>query len=243
MKYASVFAMLFIMVFAGSALWACGCSAPQAAASYVCPPMAAGPCAVPPVAQCPCAAPVVAAAPCETPPPCLQACPNACCSASVPGAIGAGPAPGLAALQCPDFDPAYASRIIQQNNVIIAVAEVGTQRATDRNLRNISGDVRQRLMGANDKIATKYGLCAPLPTDDARAQAIIAGLCGEGDCFDMAYAKTLSELVHQSGSADELAGTRAVTPTLHKQAQFMTGQESDWGFRLDRWVTDHGCPT
>jgi hypothetical protein len=234
-KYASSIAMLFIMVLAGSALWAsCGCAVPTTT-TYVAP-----------VTTCPCPAPpVMTQTLCPTntcpqvcpPPP----CPNACCGAAVPGAVGAGPAPCLQALQCPDFDPAYARSIIEQNNVIIAVAEVGMRQATDRNLRNLSGDIRQRLINANNKIVERYNICPPLPCDTARAQAIIAGLGAQCECFDMAYAKTLSELLKQSNAANTLAAQRAVDPTLQRQGGFMAAHEADWSFRLDRWVAGGGC--
>jgi hypothetical protein len=147
----------------------------------------------------------------------------------------------LQALQCPEFDAAYAQSIIEQNNVIIAVTEVGMQRASDRNLRNLSGDIRARLMAANDKTATRFGVCAPLPTNSAKTQGILAGLCAQGECFDVVYARTLSELVRQSGAANTLAASRAANATLNRQGGFMAGLESDWGSRLDRWVVAHGC--
>jgi hypothetical protein len=127
----------------------------------------------------------------------------------------------------------------EQNATIIAVTEYGRGRTTNDNLRDISGEIHDRLVGANAKIAAAFAGCGCLTADLARAQAIIADLCGE-KCFDMAYAKTLSALVKQSQAADEIGGTKAVNPVLNQQAQFMTENESDWAFRLDRWVTDHG---
>lgn len=166
---------------------------------------------------------------------------NNCCQVAVPGAIGAGPAFQLQGLQCPEFDTAYAQKIIEQNNLVIAVTEVGMQRACDRNLRNLSGDIRARLMAANNKIVTRFGVCPPLPTDSARVQAILASLCAQGDCFDIAYARTLSELVKQSSAANTLACSRAVDPTLQRQGGFMAEQEAGWAFRLDRWTQAQGC--
>lgn len=254
MKYASFVAMLFVLVLAGSAVWAsCATCAPQVPPTYGVP-IGAGPSCPAPVATCPvcpapvaqCPTPVATACPSCGPAPTAQqpACEanpcNACCQVAIPGAVGAGPAPALAGLQCPDFDPAYAQKIIEQNNKIIAVTEAGMQQACDRNLRNISGDIRARLISANNKIAERYGIPCPPPTGAGPAQAIIAGL-GCGECVDMAYAKTLSELVKQSQAADSLAASQAVDVTLNRQGRFMADKEADWAFRLDRWVTAHGC--
>ncbi|MCL5103826.1 MAG: hypothetical protein M1133_06885 [Armatimonadetes bacterium] len=153
--------------------------------------------------------------------------------------MGAGPA--LAGLECPDFDPAYARGIYSQYATIIAVTDFGMQRVTDKNLRNISGEIRDRLTSANQKLAVAYSSCGCLTADTTRAQAIIADLCKEtASCFDVTYAKTLSALIKQATPADELAGTKSLNSAMKDQAQFMTGVESDWAMRLDRWVTDHG---
>ena len=222
MKYATSVALVFILVLAGAAVWA------------QCP----GSCAEPVKVQCPAACPEPVA---QCPQPCPQPCPQACCPATIPAAVGAGPAGELAGLQCPDFDPAYTKRVFEQNATIIAVAEFGMQRASNSNLRDISGDIRSRLMGANAKLAGVFAACGCLTADNTRAQAIIAELCSQsGECFDVAYAKTLSALVKQSQCADELGGARAVNPVLRQQAQFMARNESNWAFRLDRWTTDHG---
>ena len=145
----------------------------------------------------------------------------------------------MGGLECPDFDPAYAQRVYEQNATIVAVTEFGRGRTTNDNLRDISGEIHDRLVGANAKITAAYASCGCLTADLTRAQEIIAQLCNE-QCFDAAYAKTLSALVKQSQAADGLAGTRAVNTTLQQQARFMTDRESDWAFRLDRWVSDHG---
>jgi hypothetical protein len=232
-KYAASTALLVIMLLAGTAVWA---QCPTA-----CPEQVQAPCPQPcpaPVTVCPqpCPAPVQA---------CPQPCPQTVCCPGVPAAVGAGPCPDLSTLQCPDFDPAYARTINEQYSTIIAVTEVGMQRATDRNLRDISREIHDRMMSANSKLAMGFGYgtqCGPpCPlVDTSRAQAIIASLCGAGPCFDVTYAQTLSALVKQAQTSDELAGTRATNPAIRQQSQFMTGLESNWSMRLDRWVTDHG---
>ena len=146
----------------------------------------------------------------------------------------------LATLDCPNFDPAYARGVYDQYATIIAVTEFGMQRVTDKNLRGISGEIRGRLIGANQKLAVAFSGCGALTADATKAQAIISELCKESaNCFDVTYAKTLSALVKQAQGADELAATKSMNSTIKDQAQFMTGVESDWAMRLDRWVTDH----
>lgn len=213
MKLAKWTLMLFIMILAASAAWA------------QCP------------VQCPAPCPVVQQ-------PCPQECPQACpCPAAVPSAIGAGPAADLQCLECPNFDPAYASKMFAQNSVIIAVTQYGMQRVSNDNLRDISGEINGYLSSANSKLQGWYGVaaCGAQVTPDCdRAQAIIAELSSQpASCFDAVYATTLSQLIKQSNAADTIAGSRAVTSDMQKQAQFLSAKESDWSMRLDRWVSDH----
>ena len=224
MRYAKWTLAAVILLLAASAVWA------------ECPTCFARPMQV----QCPAACP----APCPVPKPvCPQACPQPCpCPASVPAAMGAGPAPGLQCLNCPDFDSAYASRMFAQNSVIIAVTQYGMQRASNRNLRDISGEINGYLTSANAKLQGWYGTlaCGQASPNCAEAQEIIAELSNQpANCFDAVYARTLSELLRQSNAADTLGGEKAVTPPMKQQAQFLSGKESDWAFRLDRWVGDH----
>lgn len=158
--------------------------------------------------------------------------------------MGAGPAVGLECLQCPEFDPAYACKAYAHNSVIIAVTEFGAQRASDGNLRAISREINGYLKSANGKLQAWRGTmtcdCAQCAADCACAQEIIDKLSKEDcACFDGVYARTLSELISMSRCADELAGTRAITPQMRQQAQFLTGKGADWTMRLDRWVGDH----
>jgi hypothetical protein len=197
--------------------------------------------------QCPGACPARCPAPCPVPkPPCPQPCPQACacpCPTAVPASMGAGPADGLGCMTCPDFDAAYASRMYAQNSVIIAVTQYGGQRTTNDNLRDISGEVNQYLTSANGKLQAWYGAatCGQANPDCGRAQAIIADLANQPDnCFDAVYARTLSQLLGQSNAADTIGGQQAASPQMRQQAQFLSAKESDWTFRLDRWVGDHG---
>ena len=140
-------------------------------------------------AQCPIACPQ----PCPVAmQPCPQACPQACpCPASVPAAMGAGPAAGLQCINCPDFDAAYATEMYAQNSVIIAVTELGMQRANDSNLRDISGEINGYMVSANGKLQGWYGViaCGPVSPNCAEAQAIIAELSAQpASCFDAVYA-------------------------------------------------------
>ncbi|MCE5313820.1 MAG: hypothetical protein ABFD49_08965 [Armatimonadota bacterium] len=228
MKYARWTLVMLMFILAASVVWAqcptCVRTAPVQVQTQ-CPQ----PCQV-----CP--------KPCAEP---CQVCPQPCgcpCPAAVPAATGAGPAAGLECLECPNFDPAYASRMYEQNSVIIAVTEYGMQRTTNGNLRNISGEINGYLTSANAKLQRWYGnmACAQVSPDCGRAQAIIADLESQPcDCFDAVYASTLSQLLQQSRAADTLGATRAATPAMRQQAQFLASKDANWVFRLDRWVGDH----
>lgn len=230
MRYAKWTLFTFILILAASAVWAQCATCPQPA-QVQCP----APCPVQQV-QCP--------EPCPVQQPCPQACPACPCPASVPAAMGAGPAADLQGLACPEFDPAYASRMYTQNNTIIAVTAFGAQRATDNNLRDISREINGYYTSANAKLQGWYSAatCEPLSADCGVAQPIIDQLSSQPcECFDAVYARTLSELVRQSNAANSIAATQATTPQMRQQAQFLSEKESDWTMRLDRWVNDHGA--
>lgn len=198
-------------------------------------------------AECPsCYAPEPVQAQCPTPcvAPCPEPCPQACacpCPAAVPAALGAGPAAFLPCDTC-EFDAAYARSMFAQNSVIIAVTQYGLTRASDGNLRDISGEINGYLTSANNKLQAWYGAvaCSVASPDCAKAQEIIAELASTpANCFDAVYARTLSELLRQSNAADSIGGTRTLTPPMRQQAQFLSRKEADWAFRLDRWVSQH----
>ena len=226
MKYAKWTLAIFALVLVASAAWAeCGtgvCGIPVAQPVQI---------------QCPCPSP------CQAP-----ACPTACacpCPAAVPASLGAGPAAMLPCAGC-GFDAAYASSMFAQNSVIIQVTAYGAGRATDENLRDISREINGYLTSANNKLQGWYGVvaCSTASPDCARAQAIIAQLqATPASCFNAVYAKTLSQLVQQSYAADSIGGQQAMTASMKQQAQFLSGRESDWSMRLDRWVNDHGATT
>lgn len=228
MRYAQWTLLSVILVLAASVAWA------------QCPVVVTQPVQVQCVEPCP-----IALQPCPQacPEPCPAPCPQACpCPASVPAAIGAGPAAVLQGIECPNFDPAYASSMIAQNSVIIAVTDVGMQRAGDTNLRDISGEINGYLTSANQKLMSWGGAagCGPAPMDCARVQAILAELVSTpATCFDAVYARTLSQLLTQSQAANTIGGERAVTTPMRDQAQFLASKEADWSFRLDRWVGEH----
>lgn len=233
MKYGTWTLAIFVLLLAAPAAWAqCG----------------VGACGIPVVqpvqVQCPCPAPCQCPAPCPAPAcgPQVCACP---CPAAVPAALGAGPAAVLPCAGC-GFDATYASQMYAQNSVIIQVTQYGAQRTTDGNLRDISNEINGYLTSANNKLQGWYGAvaCSAASPDCARAQAIIAQLqATPASCFNAVYAKTLSQLLQQSYAADTIGGERAMTPQMKQQAQFLSGKESDWSMRLDRWVSDHGATT
>jgi len=226
MRYAKWMFITSLLVLAASSVWA---------QCYV-PTDTTPACPQPVQVQCPQA--------CPQPCPTVEPCPAACCPcpASVPAAMGAGPAANLQGLTCPDFDPNYARSMYQQNATIISVAQYGQKRASDKNLRNISGEIAGYLTSANSKMQGWYGTatCGVLGVDCGTAQAIINQLAAVPDnCFDAVYAKTLSQLISQSNSAETIAATDATSKQMRDQARFLADKESDWVFRLDRWVGDH----
>ena len=250
MKYAASFVMLFVLALAGSAMAQCPTACPPAQVTTVTP------CPAPAQVVCPepCPAPVQVTCPPPCPAPAQVVCPQPCpepvtvvcpapCPAAIPAAVGAGPSADLTNLQCPDFDPAFARDMYSQNGVIIAVTEYGRQRATNANLRDISGEIRGTLLSANRKLEQTFGLSAGC-IDMARAQSIIAELSTQcGDCFNAVYARTLSALLNQSNATNQLAATRSGVPELKNHAAYMADKEANWAFRLDRWVTENGFAT
>ena len=150
------------------------------------------------------------------PPP--DQCP---CPGATPGALGAGPGPGLLDLSCADFDKAYAQRMYEQNTAVIAVATQGIQRAKDKNLRDISGEIRTKRTSENIKLADWYAQMGygVIPVDYARVQRIVDSLFEPtGRCFDIAYTETMLGLLCQSKGANELGIERATIPDMRNQA-------------------------
>ena len=130
-----------------------------------------------------------------------------------------------------------------QYSTIIAVTQYGEGRAVDHNLRDISREINGYVTSASSKLQGWYGTIScggQLQPCCDNAQAIIAELAAQPiACFDAVYAKTLSQLLQQANSGDTLGATQAMNVDMRDQAGFMNGKESDWTFRLDRWVTDH----
>jgi hypothetical protein len=131
----------------------------------------------------------------------------------------------------------------QQNTTIIAVATQGIQRATDKNLRDISGEIRTRLTSENNKLAAWYaGMgMGTIPVDYSKTQIVVNSLAAaNGGCFDILYAQTLSGLLQQAKCADDIAAQKSALPEMKQQAEFMSGVNGDYIFRLNRWLTDRG---
>lgn len=218
----------------------------------ICPPMGAGPCA-PKCTVCPAAKPACPA-PCPTacPAPCAPTCPvtqlselpaQCPCPCPTPGAIGAGPGPELSGLACADFDSAYSGKLYNQNSTVIALTGEGIQRASDRNLRDISGEIRTRLTSENLKLRDWHERmsCDTIQVDLMKAQAVIDSLKAPmGQCFDVAYAQTLIGLLEQSRAAHVMAAESSALPEMRQQAEFVTRYTDNWIFRLQRWVNEKG---
>ncbi|MCE5323520.1 hypothetical protein LLG46_09440 [bacterium] len=223
MKYAKLTLISVMLIFAASVVWA------------QCPT-----CVQPQAVQCPtCVQPQVKCIQCCPSP---QPCPKVCgcpCPSAVPAAMGAGPAADLQCLECPNFDPAYAQKMFGQYTTIAAVTAYGAQHANNSNLRAISREINGYMNSAASKLqGYYYGLtCSRLSVDCGAGQDIIAQFPCE--CFDGVYATTLSQLLSQARAADTLGSTRAVTPGMRQQAQFLTSKEGNWIFRLNRWVGDN----
>lgn len=165
------------------------------------------------------------------------------CPCPTPGAIGAGPGPELSGLACADFDKAYATKLYNQNGTVIALASEGIQRATDRNLRDISGEIRTQLTSENLKLRNWHERmgCDTVQVDLMKAQTVIDSLKAPmGQCFDVAYAQTLIGLLEQSRDAHVMAADTSALPEMQQQAEFVTRYTDNWIFRLQRWVNEKG---
>lgn len=181
--------------------------------------------------------------------PTTQLCPQAkqCpCPIVNPAAIGAGPAPDLSCLSCADFDKAYAQKIYNQNMTIAALATEGIQRASNKNLRDISGEIRTNVTSENVKLSqwnAGMGNCS-IQVDTSRGQTIIESLASStGDCFDVAYAQTMINVLVQSRDSNMLAVNKSALPEIQRQAKVALSHENDEIMRLQRWLKYHGvCP-
>lgn len=172
-------------------------------------------------------------------PPVAQ-CP---CPGAKPGALGAGPACDLSTLSCADFDKEYTAKLYNQNSAVIALAAEGIQRATDRNLRDISGQIRTQLTSENVKLGDWHSQmgCGNIQIDYGRVQTVVDSIADpQGKCFDVAYAQTLIGLLEQSKAAHQLVLEKSGIPEMRQQAEFVTRYTCDWIFRLQRWVNEKG---
>lgn len=238
MRSASMLLMLLLLALAATAAFAQTCPSPCPAAVQ-CPAPLEPACGV----QCP------APAPCPETCTQTQLCPQQeqCpCPVVNPAAIGAGPAVDLANLSCADFDKAYANRIYNQNNTVVALTTEGIQRANNKNLRDISGEIRTNVTSENVKLSDWYsGMgMGTVPVDFNRTQTILDSLStSTGNCFDVAYAQTLIGVLVQSRDSNMLAMNKSALPEIRNQARVALRHENDEIFRLQRWLNDHGvCP-
>jgi uncharacterized protein (DUF305 family) len=183
------------------------------------------------------------------PPPCPQPCcpparlcpppPQCPCPDAKPGAIGAGPCEALADLQCQDFDRTYMQKMYQLNTAIISLTTEGIQRAVDRGLRDLSGEIRTRRTRENMKIAEYHVMMSQtaIPVNFQQIQTLIDSLQEPlSTCFDIAYAKTLMSLLQQAREANILAAQRSTIDDLRNTAARAASSESDEISRLQRWL-------
>ena len=234
MRTATVVTMVLLLAFAGTAVMA-QCPPEPCPKPAVCPPPCPKPEPCPKVVVCPEPCPETQLCPPEAQCPCPEA---------KPGALGAGPGPALLDLKCEAFDKGYAQKMYEQNTAVIAVATQGIQRATDRNLRDISGEIRTKRTSENIKLAAWYGQMGfgTVPVNYQRVQTIVDSLAEPmGACFDVAYTKTLLGLLCQSKGANELAVERATIPDMHNQAGIAAGNTGNEIFRLERWLDQKGA--
>ena len=262
MRTATVVAMVLLFAFAGTAVMA-QCPAPcpkpcPAPCPKPCPEACPKPCPKPAAcpAPCPKPCPEPCPAPCPTPVVCPEPCPEPCpqtqlcpapeqcpCPKATPGALGAGPGPALLDLDCEAFDNAYAQRMYEQNTAVIAVATQGIQRATDRNLRDISGEIRTKRTSENIKLSMWYAQMGrgTIPVDYERVQKIVDSLFEPtGKCFDVAYTETMLGLLCQSKGGNELGTERSTIPDMQNQAGIAARNTGDEIFRLERWLCEKG---
>lgn len=131
----------------------------------------------------------------------------------------------------------------QHNVAEIALATEGIQRGVDRNIRDISGEIRTKRTSENLKLQKWYEQmgCGNIPVDYARAQCIVDSLdASMGKCFDVGYAQTMIAMLQQDVQANELGMQKATIPAIRNHARVSTKHACNEAFRLQRWVDRKG---
>ena len=126
---------------------------------------------------------------------------------------------------------------------MIALTAQGVERGSDKNIRDISGEIRTQLTSENVKLRDWHERMGfgTIGVDYGRVQTISDSLTEPmGKCFDVAYAQTLIGLLEQSKAAHELAIEKSGTPEIRQQAAFVVRYTCDWIFRLQRWINEKG---
>lgn len=158
---------------------------------------------------------------------------------SVPALIGAGPAPELANLTGAEFDRAYIQKMYQLNTNMAALATIGIEQTTDKNLKDLSGKIRYEKTKQNEVYAMLYrdmGL-GKIPVDYSKVQTIVDSLVNyTGTDFDVQYARVMTGLLTQTRDAAQLAMSRATNPRLRDQAQIEARAAQNEINALQRWI-------
>lgn len=158
---------------------------------------------------------------------------------SVPALIGAGPAPELTNLTGAEFDRAYIQKMYQFNTNMAALATLGIEQTTDKNLKDLSGKIRYEKTKQNEVYAMTYrdmGL-GKIPVDYSKVQTIVDSLMNyTGTDFDVQYARVMTGLLTQSRDAAQLAMSRATNPRLRDQANIEARAAQNEINALQRWI-------
>jgi uncharacterized protein (DUF305 family) len=168
---------------------------------------------------------------------------------SVPALIGAGPAPELTNLTGAEFDRAYIQKMYQFNTNMAALATLGIEQTTDKNLKDLSGKIRYEKTKQNEVYAMTYrdmGL-GKIPVDYSKVQTIVDSLMNyTGTDFDVQYARVMTGLLTQARDAAQLAMSRATNPRLRDQANIEARAAQNEINALQRWIgqeTTFATPT
>jgi len=167
-----------------------------------------------------------------------MSCPPA--PAGVPAGVGAGPVQDLQNVYGPGFDQSFMKSMYQQHANVAALATIGIEQASDKNLRNLSGKIRYEQTKDNQKLAMNYkdlGFGA-IPVDFSKAQVSVNSLAGFTPAdFDVGYARTMIALLQQTVNASSLGSERLANPDLRNQSDIVSSAATNEIIALQRWLT------
>lgn len=175
---------------------------------------------------------------------CLQPCPVM--PASLPAALGAGPASSLTSLPGDQFDKAYVTSMYQLSTEISALTTQGIAQVTDKNLHDLSVKMRNEQTSQNEKRALWYRQAGfgTIPVNYSRVQAVTDSIVSPSNmAFDHAYANALIGLLSQQRDAAMLVADRSGCPEIRNQAGIEVKTANNEINALQKWLNERPCVT